>query len=273
MIGLKIEDALKLNGNLKKYITYKNGKARIDFKNKEALHLYNKTILEHLFGLRMEFHEDALIPTPINRYLFIKNIFDENPHIKTVLEIGTGSGIISLLIAKHYNCKIYMTDTVEEYVDLAQNNIKNNCKNINNPNDIEVINSKGKIINGIDELKNVKFDLIISYPPFYDDNSVASKRSFGGADATQIELIGGGKYGEKFSCDIIVEGSSRLNKNGLIAIMLPNKPLERRKAIENKMIDNGLILKSNEIKTGKRVRHIIKGHNKNNNNNNNNKMT
>ncbi|UXM84306.1 RlmF-related methyltransferase [Methanococcus aeolicus] len=264
MIGLKIEDALKLNKDLKKYITYKNGKARIDFKNKEALYLYNKTILEHLFGLNMEFHKDALIPTPINRYLFIKNIFDENPHIKNVLEIGTGSGIISILIAKHYNCKIYMTDTVEEYVDLAQNNIENNYKNIkiNNPDDITVINSNGKIINGIKELENIKFDLIISYPPFYDDNSVASKRSFGGADATSIELIGGGKYGEKFSCDIIMEGSSRLNKNGLIAIMLPEKPIERRKAIENKIIDMGLILKSDDIKTGKRVRHIIKGHNK-----------
>ncbi|WP_292460156.1 RlmF-related methyltransferase [Methanothermococcus sp.] len=267
-LGLKIKDAVKLNKELQKYAFYKNGRVRIDFKNKEALYLYNKTILKHLFGLNMEFHKNALIPTPINRYLFVKNVFDNkdnkcnidnnnnNHPIKTVLEIGTGSGIISIMIAKYYNCKVYATETVKEYINIANENIiKNNLNDC-----IKVIDSNNKIIEGIDEFTNEKFDLIISYPPFYDPNSVPSKRSFGGAHATDVELIGGGNYGEEFSLKIIEEGVNYLNKGGLIALMFPHKPMERRKAVEHKIKDMGLILKTDEIKTGKRIRHIIKGY-------------
>ena len=259
-LGLKIEDAVKLNKELQKYAFYKNGRIRIDFKNKEALYLYNKTILKHLFDLDMEFHKNALIPTPINRYLFVKNVFENNNtnnhQIKTVLEIGTGSGIISMMIAKYYNCKVYATETVKEYINIANENIIKN--NLNN--NIKIIDSNNKIIEGIDEIANKKFDLIISYPPSYNSNSVPSKRSFGGAHATDVELIGGGEYGEEFSLKIIEEGINHLNKGGLIALMFPHKPVERRKAVENKIKDVGLILKTDEIKTGKRIRHIIKGY-------------
>ena len=257
-LGLKIEDAVRLNKELEKYVFCKNGKIKIDFKNKDALYLYNKTILKHLFDLDMEFHKNALIPTPINRYLFVKNVFDEkiiNHPIKTVLEIGTGSGIISMMIAKYYNCKVYATETVKEYINIANENIIKN--NLNN--NIKIIDSNNKIIEGIDEIANKKFDLIISYPPFYNSNSVPSKRSFGGAHATDVELIGGGEYGEEFSLKIIEEGIKYLNKGGLIALMFPHKPMERRKIIENKIKDVGLTLKTDEIKTGKRIRHIIKG--------------
>ena len=257
-LGLKIEDAVRLNKELEKYVFCKNGKIKIDFKNKDALYLYNKTILKHLFDLDMEFHKNALIPTPINRYLFVKNVFDEkiiNHPIKTVLEIGTGSGIISMMIAKYYNCKVYATETVKEYINIANENIIKN--NLNN--NIKIIDSNNKIIEGIDEIANKKFDLIISYPPFYNSNSVPSKRSFGGAHATDVELIGGGEYGEKFSLKIIEEGINYLNKGGLIALMFPHKPMERRKIVENKIKDIGLTLKTDEIKTGKRIRHIIKG--------------
>ena len=125
-LGLKIEDAVRLNKELEEYVFRKNGKTKIDFKNKDALYLYNKTILKHLFDLDMEFHKNALIPTPINRYLFVKNVFDEkiiDHPIKTVLEIGTGSGIISMMIAKYYNCKVYATETVKEYINRSSHHI------------------------------------------------------------------------------------------------------------------------------------------------------
>ena len=258
-LGLKIEDAVKLNRKLEKYAFYKNGKLRIDFKNKDALYLYNKTILKYLFDLEVEFHKNALIPTPINRYLFIKNVFENMPTnhpIKTVLEIGTGSGIISMMMAKYYNCKIYATETVKEYINIANENIIKN--NLNN--NIKIINSNNKIIKDIEEIADKKFDLIISYPPFYDSNSVPSKRSFGGAYATNIELIGGGRYGEEFSLKIIEEGVDYLNNGGVIALMFPHKPMERRKHVEEKIKEMGLILKTDEIKTGKRIRYIIKGY-------------
>jgi len=253
-LGLKIEDAVKIHEKLKDFVYYKSGNPRIDFKNKEAMKEYNIAILKGVFGLEMNFHEDALVPTPINRYLFIEDIFKEKTDIKEVLEIGTGSGILSIMISKFFNCNCTSTDTVPEYLKIAQENIDKN--NLNSK--IELVNSNGKIIKEIPKLQDKKFDLIISYPPYYADNSVASKRGFGGAYANEVELIGGGKYGEKFSEKIIEEGIDFLNDRGVIAIMFPEKPYERRKLVEDKILELGLKLEKSEIITGKRIRHIIK---------------
>lgn len=258
MIGLKIEDAIKYNENLKKYVYKKGDKLRIDFKNKDALIEYNKTVLEVLFGLNVEFHKNGLIPTPINRYLFIKSAFDtlkklgiEKP---VVLEIGTGhSAIISLLIKKLYDAEVYATEVDDEFLKFAKRNAERN--NL----DIKIINSKGRVIKGIEELRDKKFDLIISYPPFYSSNSVASGRKFGGALAKEVELIGGGKFGEEFSFKIIEEGVDFLNERGVIALMMPKKPEKRRELIIKKMEDVGLKVEVDEIKTGNRLRYIIKG--------------
>ncbi|ABR54556.1 protein of unknown function DUF890 [Methanococcus vannielii SB] len=252
-LGLKIEDAINVNKKLLDYVHYKFEKPKIDFKNKEAMKEYNIAILKGVFGLDMDFHEDALIPTPINRYLFINEVFIKKQGIKSVLEIGTGSGILSIMIAKYFNSRCTATDTLNEYLDIAMENI---CKN-KLSNEIDLLNSKGKIIEGIAELTGKKFDLIISYPPYYAENSVASKKSFGGAYANEIELIGGGKYGETFSEKIIEEGMNFLNENGAIAIMFPEKPYERRKLVEDKILELGMALEKSTIKTGKRIRHIL----------------
>ncbi len=129
MLGLKIEDAVKYNKNLKKYIYKKGDKLRIDFKDKEALMEYNKTILNVLFGLDIEFHKNGLIPTPINRYLFIKSTFETLKNLgiekPIVLEIGTGhSAIISLLIKKFYDAEVYATEVDDEFINFAKRNIE-----------------------------------------------------------------------------------------------------------------------------------------------------
>ncbi|CAB3288491.1 conserved protein of unknown function [Methanocaldococcus lauensis] len=258
MLGLKIETALKYNENLKKYVYKKGDKLRIDFKNKDALIEYNKTILKVLFNLDVEFHKNGLVPTPINRYYFIKSTFETLYRLgikkPKVLEIGTGhSAIISLLIKKFYDADVYATEVDEEFLKFAKRNIEKNKL------DIKLINSKGKIIDGIEEIKGKKFDLIISYPPFYSKNSVSSGRKFGGAKAKSVELIGRGKYGEEFSFRIIEEGINFLNKKGVISLMMPKKPEKRRELIIEKMKNINLDVEVDEIKTGNRLRYVIKG--------------
>ena len=260
-LGLKIEDALKLNPELKKYAYYKNGKIRIDFKNKESLYLYNRTVLKHVFNIDMDFHRDALIPTPVSRYLFIKNLCEyfkekNNRDVKDVLEIGTGSGILAIMIAKYYRCNVYATEVIKEYIELARDNvIRNNLENR-----VRIIDSKGRIVEGIPEIEGKKFDIILSYPPFYPPDAVPSKRSFGGAYAKDVELIGGGRYGEEFSLKILREGVKYLREGGIIGLMMPHKPKERREIIENEIVNLGLTLKIDRIEVGKRIRYIIKGY-------------
>ncbi len=252
MIGLKVEDAIKLNNELKKYSYYKNGKLRLDFKNKECIRQYNKTLLKHIFNIDLTIHKDALVPTPLSRYLFIKTVFDKYPNIKKVLEVGSGSGIIALMIKKYYNCEVDATETVDDYIKIIEeNSIKNSLK-------INIIPSNGRILDGINYLKNKKYDLIISYPPYYAPNSVPSKKSFGGAYAKKVELIGGGKYGEGFSVKLIEESPKYLSDNGVIALMLPEKTEERRLKIIESM-EKLFNVNVEKIKTGKRTRYIITG--------------
>jgi len=260
-LGLKIEDAVRLNPELKKYTYYKDGKMRIDFRDKDALHLYNKTVLKHVFNIHMDFHRDALIPTPVSRYLFIKNLcesFKEKNRrdAKEVLEIGTGSGILAIMVAKYYRCKVYATEVVKEYIELARENLRRN----NLEDRVEIVDSRGKVIEGIPEIENKKFDIILSYPPFYSTHSVPSRRSFGGAYAREVELIGGGKYGEEFSLRILREGIKYLREGGVIGLMLSHKPRERREIIEKEIVNLGLTLERDRIEVGKRVRYIIKGY-------------
>ncbi|EHP89542.1 RlmF-related methyltransferase [Methanotorris formicicus] len=261
MIGLKIEDAIKINKNLEKYVVEKNGKMRLNLKNKIALIEYNKTILKALFGLDVEFHKEALVPTPVNRYLFVQSIDRSLKKLKNqkeinILEIGTGATtVIALIAAKCFNYNVIATEVVDEYLEYAKKNVlKNNLEN-----KIKIIHSKGNIIKNIPEMENRRFDVILSYPPFYDKNAVSSGRKFGGALARDVELIGGGKYGEEFSLQIIEEGIDFLNENGIIALMMPKKPEERRKLIIEKMKEVGLSVEVDEIRTGNRLRYIIKG--------------
>ncbi|MBP2144395.1 methylase of polypeptide subunit release factors [Methanococcus voltae] len=292
-IGLKIKDAIIFNENLKKYVEVKINKSgkeiyKIDFNSKEAVYEYNVAILKGLYGLNMKFHSDALVPTPVNRYTFIYYIISEflnnldtldksedKPELN-ILEIGTGSGILSILMSKYF-CELtnkcdkdnkdielinmYATDIKEEYLEIARENYSNNLDKLKLP--IKFVNSQGNLIKNISELNkelnNNKYDIIFTYPPYYSDHSVASIRSFGGADAEKVELIGGGKYGEKFSEKLIEEAKDVLNENGIIAFMFPDKPEERRTLVENKILDCNLKLEKYEIQSGKRKRHIIFG--------------
>ncbi|ENN95692.1 hypothetical protein J422_06366 [Methanocaldococcus villosus KIN24-T80] len=257
MLGLKIEEALKYNENLKKYVFEDKGKLKINFKDKKALMEYNRTVIKVLFGLDIEFHEKGLIPPVMSRYLFVKKSFEtlERLGIKEaeVLEIGTGhSAIIAMLIKKLYNANVYATEVDKEFLEYARKNIlKNNLK-------IELIDSKGKILKGIDEIKNKRFDLIISYPPYYSSNSKPSGRKFGGALAKEVELIGGGRFGEKFSFRLIEESYNFLKDKGVLSIMLPKKPDKRREIIIEKM-NEYYEVEVDKIKLGNRERYVIKG--------------
>lgn len=84
------------------------------------------------------------------------------PHeqsIKTILEIGTGSGCIALALAKSFpNAMITATDINHQALNLAQDNAT-----LNKVNNIKFINSD--IFENINDLK---FDIIVSNPPYID---------------------------------------------------------------------------------------------------------
>ncbi len=96
---------------------------------------------------------------------------EKNKTILTIGDIGTGSGVIAVLIAKRFpNKKIFAYETSAKAIELARyNTSKNNIKNVRFFN-----NKRGSWSNP----PYKKIDFIISNPPYLGNLEYASKNIF-----------------------------------------------------------------------------------------------
>jgi len=92
------------------------------------------------------------------RYLHRNKTLFEN---KSVLEIGTGSGILAVVMAKHGAKSVVATDIM----DASVNNTQENAEILNLKHIIEV--RKGDLFQPIK--KEERFDLIVFHHPFFCD--------------------------------------------------------------------------------------------------------
>jgi tRNA1Val (adenine37-N6)-methyltransferase len=82
---------------------------------------------------------------------------------KTILDIGTGTGLIALMLAQKSNANIVAVEkNVNAYNQAVENINKSKWKNR-----IEVINSS---FQDFSENYNLKFDLVVSNPPFFTNS-------------------------------------------------------------------------------------------------------
>ncbi|MFN3491226.1 MAG: N5-glutamine methyltransferase family protein, partial [Anaerolineales bacterium] len=92
-------------------------------------------ILGHweFFGFDFEVNENVLIPRPETELLVEKAIayLKNNPDKRNIIDVGTGSGIIPISIAKHIpDVKILATDISSKALQVAkQNAIKHSVEN------------------------------------------------------------------------------------------------------------------------------------------------
>lgn len=115
----------------------------------------------NFYGYKININNDVLIPRYETEYLvektinYIKKIFNKNVNI---LDIGCGSGAISIALKKELDCKITACDISSKALKVASKNSQ-----LNNA-DITIIKS--------DIYKNIhdKFDVIISNPPYISED-------------------------------------------------------------------------------------------------------
>ncbi len=113
------------------------------------------------FGLKFKVTPDVLIPRPETEILVEKaieaaSLFDMlNPKI---LEIGTGSGCISIALANKVNCRIDAIDNSIEALDIAKHNSETN-----NTSD-KITFSNKSIFKDFQDFEN--YDIILSNPPY-----------------------------------------------------------------------------------------------------------
>ena len=98
--------------------------------------------------------------------VLLSDFSKEIPTGSTVLDLGTGTGILGILLCgKTKLSKIYGIDVQEEVCQMAQRSVK-----LNNLEDrFEIINDNIKNLNTIFE--NCSIDAIVSNPPYKKDNS------------------------------------------------------------------------------------------------------
>ena len=161
------------------------------------------------YGNIIYVNKDVLIPRFETELLvektirYIKSTFNEQV---SVLDIGTGSGAIAITINKETGAFVTAVDISRRALKIAQKNAKNNHANI------EFIKS-----NLFSALKNRKFDLIISNPPYISKleykNLDKSVKNF----EPKLALYGG-KDGLSFYREIAKLAPKYLNENGYLLL-------------------------------------------------------
>lgn len=157
----------------------------------------------NFYGLDLLVDKRALIP----RYeteILVDLIINDNSNNKKILDIGTGSGAISLALSKNLkDSKIIGVDISKNAIDLAnENKIKLNINNVEF--------KESDIFSNIEE----KFDIIVSNPPYInkEDFEKLDKKLY----YEPQNALYGGEDGLYFYKKIIKNAKNFLNKNGKI---------------------------------------------------------
>lgn len=142
----------------------------------------------------------------------------ENP--LRILDIGAGSGLLSLMLAQRYSCPI-------DSVEIDNSSAQQALENFENSTWKERLNLYNESIQSFKEKNLHKYDLIVSNPPFFNNHlkSPDSKRN------TAL-------HNDDLSFQELAEIASEfLSERGLIFILLPGYESE---LFENEALKNNL---------------------------------
>lgn len=182
------------------------------------------------YGNIININKHVLIPRFETEYLVyktIKNLEKLNINNPKTLEIGTGSGCISITLKKEIDCEIDAIDISKKAIKIAKKNSKKNETQINfEVCDIHKFNS------------NIKYDLIISNPPYVPFNSrVSEKIKYEPQNAIYAE-----KNGLYFYEIILNKIKNNLKKDYLIAFEIGDNEGEEIIKIAKKILPNSYSL-------------------------------
>ncbi len=171
--------------------------------NKPIAYIIN---YKEFMGLDFYVDENVLIPRPDTEILVEKCIeVIKFNNLENFLEIGLGSGCISIAISKYTGVDGVGVDIFDENIKISSKNAK-----INGVNNLDFINS--------DVFQNVEgtFDLIVSNPPYID---IEDKSTMGNnvVDYEPHSALFADSQGLYFYDKISKEAGTYLNKGGYLA--------------------------------------------------------
>ena len=160
------------------------------------------------YGLNLKVTADTLIPRPDTETLveaaLAKTSYQEKSQI---LDLGTGTGAIALAIAKHRpQAHITAVDTSENALKISQENAQN----------LHISNVQFMLSNWFDALKNQRFDVIVSNPPYIEANDMHLKQ--GDLRFEPISALASGEDGLDAIRAIISQAPQHLNPHGWLML-------------------------------------------------------
>ncbi|MFW5704588.1 MAG: HemK2/MTQ2 family protein methyltransferase [Nanoarchaeota archaeon] len=155
----------------------------------------------------------------------LKEFLDEKENLK-VLEVGVGSGYISLNLAKQFKNKYFATDINPKAIEVTKENFeKENLK----------INLKQG--NFTQPFKEEKFDLIFFNTPYLPCETGEKFEDL----TLKDKAIYGGKRGCETTCDFIFQINDSLEENGVVFLLYSS--LSSPKDIEQQLKRQGFEFK------------------------------
>lgn len=181
----------------------------------------------NFYGNIINVNKNVLIPRFETELLvdktikYSKKLFGNNKI--DILDIGTGSGCISITLKKELDCNVVGVDISNEALEIARENA------VSNNVEIEFINS--------DVFSNVnkRFDAIISNPPYIRYDEEIEEIVKNNEPHLALYASNNGLY---FYDKILRESSNYLNDNFLIAFEIGYEQGEDIKALAYKYLDN-----------------------------------
>ena len=133
-------------------------------------------------GLKMNVSPACLIPRPETELLVEIALEKIKEHdLKTVLDIGTGSGAIAIAIKKNSDTFVEATDISLDAIEIAKKNAMENDVDIN------------FICSDVFDEINEKYDLIVSNPPYIDPLDIDKIDKIVYQNEPHLALFGGEK--------------------------------------------------------------------------------
>ena len=184
------------------------------------------TGIQEFMKLNFLVTKDVLIPRPDTEILVEEVIkIAENIPNPVILDLCTGSGAIAVSLAKYIkNVHIYAIDISSKALEIAKKNAElNGVKN-----NIDFIES-----NLFDKIKDKKFDVIVSNPPYIETETI--KRLSKDVQNEPRIALDGGKDGLDFYRKISENGYKFLNRQGYLCLEIGyNQRISVRQILEKK---------------------------------------
>lgn len=190
---------------------------------------------QEFYGYTFVVNQDVLIPRPETEELvcLVKNNISRN---EKVLDIGTGSGAIAIVLAKETNAVVTAVDISKKALKVA----KENAKRL----DAKVVFVCSDLF---ENLGGQVFDIIVSNPPYISENEYENLEKDVKDFEPKLALVANDNGFEIYE-RIISQAKNHLSENGKIFFEIGFSQAEKIKKLLEKDFENIKIFKDLEGK-------------------------